>query len=176
MTDLLERTDTVQAVVSEKINGNGNGASANVINAAAGIGPSGYDVQRVRAEFPILRETVHGKPLVYLDNAATTQKPQAVIAALAGYYEHDNANVHRGVHLLSERVTKRYEAARVKVQKFLGAAKSEEIIYTRNATEAINLVAATYGRKNLRDGDEIVISHMEHHSNIVPWQMLSTLR
>ncbi len=131
-----------------------------------------YDVQAVREDFPILNERVHGKPLVYLDNAATTHKPQMVLDALNHYYEHDNANIHRGVHLLSERATHAYEQARVKVQKFLNAAKSSEIIYVRNATEGINLVAQTYGRRNIGEGDEIIISAMEHHCNIVPWQML----
>ena len=131
-----------------------------------------YDVRKVRADFPILNERIHGKPLVYLDNAATTQKPQSVLDALNHYYEHDNANIHRGVHLLSERATWAYEQARVKVQKFLNAAKSNEIIYVRNATEGINLVAQTYGRKHVGEGDEIIISAMEHHCNIVPWQML----
>ena len=131
-----------------------------------------YDVRAVRADFPILNERVHGKPLVYLDNAATTHKPQRVLDALNHYYEHDNANIHRGVHLLSERATHAYEQARGKVQKFLNAAKSNEIIYVRNATEGINLVAQTYGRRNISEGDEIIISAMEHHCNIVPWQML----
>jgi cysteine desulfurase/selenocysteine lyase len=131
-----------------------------------------YDVQKVREDFPILRQMVHGKPLVYLDNAATTQKPQAVINALVDYYQHDNSNVHRGVHLLSERATEAYEKARVSVQKFLNAADHREIIFVRGTTEAINLVAQTYGRKNVGEGDEIVITAMEHHSNIVPWQML----
>lgn len=131
-----------------------------------------FDLRRIRDDFPILKQMVHGKPLVYLDNAATTQKPQAVIDALSQYYEHDNANVHRGVHLLSERATKAYEDARVKVQRFLHAADAREIIYTRGTTEAINLVAQTFGRVHVQAGDEIVISYMEHHSNIVPWQML----
>jgi cysteine desulfurase/selenocysteine lyase len=131
-----------------------------------------FDVQRVREDFPILGEHIHGKPLVYLDNAATTQKPQAVLNALNHYYEHDNANIHRGVHLLSERATMAYEQARVKVQKFLNAKQAEEIIYVRNATEGINLVAQTYGRRHVGEGDEIIISAMEHHCNIVPWQML----
>jgi cysteine desulfurase/selenocysteine lyase len=131
-----------------------------------------YDVQKIRADFPILRQMVHGKPLVYLDNAATTQKPQAVINALVDYYRHDNSNVHRGVHLLSERATEAYEKSRVSVQKFLNAADHSEIIFVRGTTEAINLVAQTYGRKNVGEGDEIVITAMEHHSNIVPWQML----
>ena len=131
-----------------------------------------YDVRKIREDFPILRQMVHGKPLVYLDNAATTQKPQAVINALVDYYQHDNSNVHRGVHLLSERATEAYEKARVSVQRFLNAADHGEIIFVRGTTEAINLVAQTYGRKNVGEGDEIVITAMEHHSNIVPWQML----
>ena len=131
-----------------------------------------FDVWRVREDFPILSERIHGKPLVYLDNAATTQKPQAVLDALTHYYAHDNANIHRGVHLLSERATMAYEQARVKVQKFLKARKAEEIIFVRNATEGINLVAQTYGRRHVGEGDEIIISAMEHHCNIVPWQML----
>ena len=131
-----------------------------------------YDVQRVRADFPILNQLIHGKPLVYLDNAATTQKPQIVLDALNHYYALDNANIHRGVHELSERATQAYETARGKVRKFLNAKKSEEIIFVRNATEGINLVAQTYGRRHISEGDEIVISAMEHHCNIVPWQML----
>jgi len=131
-----------------------------------------YDVARVREDFPILKQMIHGKPLVYLDNAATTQKPRIVLETLDRYYKEDNANIHRGVHALSERATRRYEEARVKVKQFLNAADAHEIIFTRNATEGINLVAQTYGRKNVREGDEVVISAMEHHSNIVPWQML----
>jgi cysteine desulfurase/selenocysteine lyase len=131
-----------------------------------------FDVRRIRDDFPLLRQQVHGKPLVYLDNAATTQKPQAVIDALVRFYTTDNSNVHRGVHLLSGRATAAFEAARVKVQHFLHAAQSCEIIFVRGATEAINLVAQTYGRRHVQAGDEIVISAMEHHSNIVPWQML----
>jgi cysteine desulfurase/selenocysteine lyase len=133
---------------------------------------SAFDVERVRRDFPILHQRVHGKPLVYLDNAATTQKPQAVIDALVHYYSTDNGNVHRGVHQLSQRATDAYEDARVTVQKFLNAAESSEIVFVRGATEGINLVAATYGRTNVAAGDEVVISVMEHHSNIVPWQML----
>jgi cysteine desulfurase/selenocysteine lyase len=131
-----------------------------------------FDVHRIRTDFPILRERVHGKPLVYLDNAASTQKPQAVLDAVLHYYEHDNANVHRGVHLLSERATRAFEGSRVKVQKFLNAKDSREVIFVRGTTEAINLVAQTFGRKNVGAGDEVLITHMEHHSNIVPWQML----
>jgi len=130
------------------------------------------DPEVLRRDFPILHQEVHGKPLVYLDNAATTQKPQSVIDALVHYYEHDNANVHRGVHELSQRATNDYEDARVVVRNFLGAAASEEIIYTRGTTESINLVTASWGRANVGTGDEVLISAMEHHSNIVPWQLL----
>ena len=133
---------------------------------------TGFDVQAVRADFPILAERVHGKPLVYLDNAATTQKPRQVLDAIAHYYAHDNANVHRGVHALSGRATDAFEAARVKVARFLKASSEREIIFTRNATEGINLVAQTWGRANVGRGDEVLISAMEHHSNIVPWQLL----
>jgi cysteine desulfurase / selenocysteine lyase len=131
-----------------------------------------FDVQRVRRDFPILTQKIHGKPLVYLDNAATTQKPQSVIDAMVRSYAEDNANIHRGVHLLSERATQAYELAREKVQHFLGAASPREIIFVRGTTEAINLVAATYGRAHVGKGDEVLITHMEHHSNIVPWQLL----
>ena len=131
-----------------------------------------FDVQRVRRDFPILNQKIHGKPLVYLDNAATTQKPQAVIDAMVRSYAEDNANIHRGVHLLSERATQAYELAREKVQHFLNAAHSREIIFVRGTTEAINLVAATYGRAHVGKGDEVLITEMEHHSNIVPWQLL----
>jgi cysteine desulfurase/selenocysteine lyase len=132
-----------------------------------------FDVQRVRADFPILRRTVHGKPLVYLDNAATTQKPQAVIDALTRYYTDGNANVHRGVHLLSEIATEAFDGARSKVRRFFNAASDREIVFTRNATEAINLVAASFLRARLRPGDEILVTEMEHHANIVPWQMVA---
>lgn len=131
-----------------------------------------FDVERVRRDFPALHQRVRNKPLVYLDNAATTQKPQAVIAALEHYYRFDNANVHRGVHTLSERATAAYEGAREKVRAFLNARSTREIVFTRGTTEAINLVAATWGRANIRPGDEILITEMEHHSDIVPWQML----
>jgi cysteine desulfurase / selenocysteine lyase len=133
---------------------------------------TGFDVARVRADFPILRREVHGKPLVYLDNAATTQKPQAVLDALTAYYTGCNANVHRGVHLLSQLATDQYEAARGKIRAFLNAAESCEIVYTRNSTEGINLVAQSFGAARVRAGDEVLISAMEHHSNIVPWQLL----
>ena len=131
-----------------------------------------FDVARWRADFPILREQVHGHPLVYLDNAATTQKPQSVIDALADYYARDNANVHRGVHTLSQRATDAYEAARGKVQRFINAAAPEEIIFTAGTTGAINLVAQSFARPILNAGDEILIGAMEHHSNIVPWQLV----
>jgi cysteine desulfurase/selenocysteine lyase len=134
--------------------------------------PSSYDVHKVRQDFPILHQRVHGKPLVYLDNAATTQKPLAVMEALENYYRQDNSNIHRGVHALSERATEAYEKTRVAAQKFINAAESNEIIFLRGTTEAINLVAQTYGRKNVNAGDEVLITAMEHHSNIVPWQML----
>ncbi len=137
----------------------------------AAIG-SAVDWARIREDFPILRERVHGRPLAYLDNAATTQKPRAVIEAVRRYYEHDNANIHRGVHELSVRATREHEGARTKVQRFLNAASPQEIVFVRGATEAVNLVAQTYGRANVRAGDEILITEMEHHSNIVPWQML----
>jgi cysteine desulfurase/selenocysteine lyase len=131
-----------------------------------------WDVERVRKDFPALHQEVHGRPLVYLDSAATSQKPQAVIDALVHYYTHDNANVHRGVHVLSERATEAYENARASIQRHLNAASETEIVFVRQATEAINLVAASYGRTFVGAGDEIVISAIEHHANIVPWQML----
>lgn len=131
------------------------------------------DWMKVRADFPILDQQVNGKPLVYLDNAASSQKPRAVITALAHYYEHDNANVHRGLHELSSRATDAFEGARVKIAKYLGASQAEEIIFTRGTTEAINLVANTWGVRNLRAGDVILLTEMEHHSNLVPWQLLA---
>lgn len=130
------------------------------------------DIDKIRADFPILQQQIRGKPLVYLDNAATTQKPQSVIDALRRYYEEDNANIHRGVHLLSERATELYEAAREKIRAFLNAKEAREIVFTRGTTEAINLVAQSYGRANFKPGDEVIVSTMEHHSNIVPWQMI----
>ncbi len=128
---------------------------------------------QVRADFPILQEHVNGKPLVYLDNAATSQKPLLVLNALRDYYEHYNSNVHRGVHTLSAKATDAYEAARDKVTSFINAASRQEIIFTRNATEAINLVAYSWGTSNLQPGDEIILSVMEHHSNLIPWQLLA---
>src|SRR5262245_13950677 len=130
------------------------------------------DVPRLRDGFPILKQKVRGKPLVYLDNAATTQKPQVVLDAIARYYTTANANVHRGVHQLSEQATADYEAARVAVKHFVNAADACEVVFTRGTTEGINLVAQSYGRANVKAGNEILISTMEHHSNIVPWQIL----
>ncbi len=131
-----------------------------------------YDVNAIRADFPILSERIHGKVLVYLDNAATTQKPRVVIDALEHYYSSANSNVHRGVHTLSVRATREFEAVREKTRSFINAADTREIIFVRGTTEAVNLVANSYGRKNVGPGDEVVISEMEHHSNIVPWQLL----
>lgn len=142
---------------------------------AAGEAPAAaapLDADRLRRDFPILATEVHGRPLVYLDNAATTQKPRVVLDALQRYYETSNANVHRGVHALSERATAQFEAARATVARFFHAAEPREIVFTRNATEAINLVAFTWGRQHVTAGDEVLITAMEHHSNIVPWQML----
>lgn len=133
---------------------------------------SDFDIERIRADFPILTRTVNGKPLVYLDNAATTQKPNAVIRAVNKVYESTNANIHRGVHRLSVETTADYENARTQIARFIGASKVSEIVFLRGATEAINLVAQSYGQTNLTAGDEIVISHIEHHANIVPWQLL----
>ncbi|OFW02587.1 MAG: cysteine sulfinate desulfinase [Acidobacteria bacterium RIFCSPLOWO2_02_FULL_68_18] len=130
------------------------------------------DVAAVRRDFPILRQRVHGRPLIYLDNAATTQKPRVMLEALQRYYSEENANVHRGVHSLSGRATDAYDAARETIRRFLNAADSREIVFVRGTTEGINLVAQTYGRARIGAGDEIVLSEMEHHSNIVPWQIL----
>ncbi len=129
-------------------------------------------INDIRAQFPALHQEVNGKPLVYLDNGATTQKPQCVIDALSDYYRLNNSNVHRGAHTLSDRATQYFEDARKTLQAFLNAKKSEEIVWTRGTTESINLVAATWGRQNIKAGDEILVTGMEHHSNIVPWQML----
>jgi cysteine desulfurase / selenocysteine lyase len=158
--------------------------SGNVLNHLPGL--SGFanagrlfpaqglsDVKPIRDDFPILRQQVNGRNLVWLDNAATTQKPAKVIETLRHYYENDNSNIHRGAHTLARRATDRYEAAREKVQIFIGAKAKEEIIFLRGTTEAINLVAQSYGRKNIGEGDEILITNLEHHSNIVPWQMLA---
>jgi cysteine desulfurase/selenocysteine lyase len=131
------------------------------------------DWAKLRADFPILDQQVHGKPLIYFDNAATSQKPRKVIDALVHYYEHDNANVHRGIHELSNRATHAYEAARARTAKFINARSADEIIFTRGTTEGINLVANSWGAKNLKAGDVILLTEMEHHSNLVPWQMLA---
>jgi len=131
-----------------------------------------FPVQQIRADFPILAEKIRNKPLVYLDNAASCQKPNAVIDAISNFYRHDYANIHRGVHTLSVRATDKFEVAREKVKTFINATSSKEIIFVRGATEAVNLVAQTYGKANIQAGDEIIITAMEHHSNIVPWQML----
>jgi cysteine desulfurase/selenocysteine lyase len=132
----------------------------------------GFDVRKIREDFPVLKQKVHGKPLIYMDSAATAQKPRAVIDAILKFYEVDCANIHRGVHELSQRSTAAYEQARGKVKQFLNARSKSELIFVRGTTEAINLVSQTWGRKNVKAGDEIVIGAMEHHSNIVPWQML----
>ena len=139
---------------------------------ASGTGAEAFDVATIREDFPILKQQVHGKPLVYLDNAATSQKPQVVIDTLSRYYAAENSNVHRGVHHLSEQATQDYEGARAKVRRFLNASGDQEIIFVRGTTEGINLVANSYGRQHVGEGDEIIISAMEHHSNIVPWQIL----
>jgi len=138
---------------------------------AAAAPSAKIDVQRIRADFPILARTVRGNPLVYLDNAATTQKPRAVLDVIASYYSDLNANVHRGVHELSERATEAYEASRERVRAYVNAASTHEIVFTRNATEGINLVAHSFARPRLKPGDEVLITAMEHHSNIVPWQL-----
>ena len=142
---------------------------AEVIRAAS---PQRLDVASLRRDFPILAERVNGKPLVYLDNAATTQKPASVIDALDAYYRHENANVHRGVHTLSQRATDDYESARARIARFIGGVATEEVIYTSGTTGGLNLVAQSYGRNVLRPGDDVVISGLEHHSNIVPWQLV----
>ena len=147
--------------------------STEILTKEKGTGAeTSFDVARVREDFPILAQKVHGKPLVYLDNAATSQKPQVVVDALTKYYASQNANIHRGVHALSELATYEYEKARGKVKLFLNASDSREIIFVRGTTEGINLVAQSYGRKFIKAGDEIIVSAMEHHSNIVPWQLL----
>jgi cysteine desulfurase/selenocysteine lyase len=138
----------------------------------ASVISAGFDVDKVREDFPVLKQRIHGKPLVYLDSAATAQKPLAVIEAIRKFYEVDCANIHRGVHELSQRSTAAYEETRSKAKRFLNARAKNEVIFVRGTTEGINLVASSWGRKNVKEGDEIVISALEHHSNIVPWQML----
>jgi cysteine desulfurase/selenocysteine lyase len=146
-------------------------STATTIEAASSVAT--LDVEALRAQFPALQQRVNGHPLVYLDNAATTQKPQAVLDALRGYYERDNANVHRGIHELSHRATEAYESARARTAAWIGAAEPAELIWTRGTTEAINLIALGWGLENLYEGDEVVLSVLEHHSNLVPWQLLS---
>ena len=131
------------------------------------------DWSALRADFPILHQQVHGQPLIYLDNAATSQKPRAVLEALRLYYERDNANVHRGIHELSNRATTAFEAARTRAAQFINARSADEIIFTRGTTEGINLVAQAWGSKNVKAGDTILLTEMEHHSNIIPWQLLA---
>ncbi|MFK8252892.1 family 2A encapsulin nanocompartment cargo protein cysteine desulfurase [Ancylobacter terrae] len=138
-----------------------------------GPAPRPFDAHSVKRDFPILQQNVHGKPLIWLDNAATTQKPQSVIDRLSRFYEHENSNIHRAAHTLAARATDAYEAAREKVRRFLNAGSTKDIIFVRGATEAINLVAQTYGRRHVKEGDEIVVTHLEHHANIVPWQQLA---
>jgi cysteine desulfurase/selenocysteine lyase len=147
-------------------------SAATAVPVREKVARSRFDVEKIRAEFPILRSQVHGHPLVYLDNAATSQKPQAVIDALVRYYEGENANIHRGVHYLSQIATEDFEKTREAVRGFVNAAHASEVIFTRGTTEALNLVAQTYGRVHVGAGDEVLITAMEHHSNIVPWQML----
>src|SRR3989454_11474554 len=137
------------------------------------IAASSVDWKAIRADFPILREQAHGHPLIYFDSAATSQKPRAVIDALRRYYEHENANVHRGLHVLSSRATEAYEKARQRVADYIGAASADEIVFTRGTTESINLVAQAWGGKFLRANDVILLTEMEHHSNLVPWQLLA---
>src|SRR6266567_4492475 len=144
-------------------------SSSGVLSSAV---TAGFDVEKIREDFPVLKQKIHGKPLVYLDNAATAQKPQAVIDAIRKFYEVDCANIHRGVHELSQRSTAAYEETRSKARRFVNARTTSELIFVRGTTEAVNLVSSSWGRKNVGAGDEIVISAMEHHSNIVPWQML----
>src|SRR5947209_4617921 len=133
----------------------------------------GIDWKAIREDFPILREQAHGHPLIYFDSAATSQKPRAVLDALRNYYEHENANVHRGLHELSSRATEAYEKSRQRVASYLGAMSADEIVFTRGTTESINLVAQAWGGKFLRDGDVVLLTEMEHHSNLVPWQLLA---
>ncbi|MBO4786486.1 MAG: aminotransferase class V-fold PLP-dependent enzyme, partial [Prevotella sp.] len=135
-----------------------------------------YEIQKIREDFPILSREVYGKPLVYLDNAATTQKPRQVVDALVEEYYNVNANVHRGVHYLSQQATDLHEAARERVRRFINAGKTEEIVFTRGTTESINLVASSFAEQFMKEGDEVIVSVMEHHSNIVPWQLQSMRR
>jgi cysteine desulfurase / selenocysteine lyase len=143
------------------------------VRAPAQTGPRPLDIPAIRKDFPALNQKVHGQPLAWLDNGATTQKPQSVIDAVSNFYEHDNSNIHRGAHTLAARATDAFERARQKVQTFIGASSSKDIVFVRGTTEGINFVAQTYGRKFLQPGDEIILSTLEHHANIVPWQMIA---
>jgi cysteine desulfurase/selenocysteine lyase len=143
-----------------------------IVETAVDVSKKRFDVNKIREDFPILMKKVHGKNLVYLDNAATTQKPVQVLNKLEEYYRTMNANIHRGVHALSQQATESFESARINIKQFINALGKNQIIFTRGTTESINLVASSYGRANVKEGDEIIISHMEHHSNIVPWQLL----
>jgi cysteine desulfurase/selenocysteine lyase len=167
-SDIRSSSDVTAGALSGKAP-NDLSVDGRAVPDAAG---ASFDIGRIRRDFPILRQEIRDKPLTYLDNAATTQKPQQVIEAVARYYFRENANIHRGVHYLSQLATEKYEGVRASLAKFIGAGRPEEIIFVRGATEAINLVASTYGRQHLAVGDEILVSHLEHHSNIVPWQML----
>lgn len=148
-------------------------ATASTVEAPGRANLPAYDVDKVRADFPILSREVHGKPLVFLDSAASAQKPRAVIDAISGVYEGEYANIHRGVHYLSVRATELYDEAREKVRAFLNAEKASEIVFTRNTTEAVNLVASSFGGQHLKEGDEILLTELEHHANIVPWQLVA---
>src|SRR5687767_3693926 len=148
-----------------------NVRSESVSQIAVANAPA-FDVRKIRADFPILSERVHGKPLVYLDSANTSQKPESVLRAMDDYYRHANANIHRATHLLSERATALYEGSRAKAARFINAPDARAIVLTKGTTDGINLVAQSYGRSMLKPGDEILISWLEHHSNIVPWQLL----
>ncbi|MEQ1823577.1 MAG: aminotransferase class V-fold PLP-dependent enzyme, partial [Fimbriimonadaceae bacterium] len=150
-----------------------NVATEKSVELAISMTAADYDVALIRREFPILDQMVNGKALCYLDNAASTQRPQVVIDALVEYYQHHHSNVHRGVHTLSQRATDKFDDARRRIQKFLGAAHENEIIFTKGSTEAINLVAHSWGRENLKRGDQILLTQMEHHANIVPWQVVA---
>jgi cysteine desulfurase/selenocysteine lyase len=150
-----------------------NAASQNTLPLNSAVAETDFDVEAIRRDFPVLHQEINGHPLAYLDNAASSQRPQSVIDAVRFYEEHDHANVHRGVHTLSQRATDAYEGGREKIRAFINAESSQEIIFVRGATEAINLVAQSYGRSRMQAGDEIVITTMEHHSNIVPWQLLA---
>lgn len=163
---------TSSATASSSTTAPSSTAAAGTV-AARQLRTDGFDVARVRAEFPALRQSVGGHPLVYLDSAATSQKPRSVLEAVTAYYERDNANVHRAIHTLGVRATEAYEEARQVVARFLGAPETREIVFVRGTTEAINLVAASWGRANLRPQDEVLLSVMEHHSNLVPWQLVA---